>query len=927
MGKKTLLALSFSILFFGAALAQTDSIAPSLNDSLLIIHLRANYYPSSPKNYDTARDSMYSTLEVDVTDSVTCVYTGLRAIADGSRTPDFEFISGGDTTELSFNTEHSWPQSFYDNAEPMRGDIHHLFPSWSSPNQSRSNHPFGEVEDNSTTSWWYWKNGGSVASVPTENIDFYSEYASSVFEPREDHKGNVARAMFYFWTLYETNSDVVDDTQDNEGFFEGMKSTLYDWHQQDPVDAAELARSLGVENIQGNRNPFIHDTTLVRRAYFYTETASSDTTSDIIISEVYEANGGLVKYLELFNNSDASIDLSSGDWALLRYSNSGTSPSATISLTGTIASEDFYVIGDDNSSNGVQTIFGDSLVDQNTSAINHTGNDKYILVKNASTTPDTIDSFAKDNIGNSSDFSDEQVAYRIYSALPNDGSFGQTSKSSSGDTVSSGNWVVFNISSSNANGALLGTPGYNKGIESSKKPEALIGGAAGWRLISIPGDASTLNELSDDIAIQGIGDASDPNIFTYNSTGSYQSPSILSSTLTNGEGLAVYFFDNLNSGSTKLPISLDISGSEPSSDVSVNLNTSTLESGSYFTLVGNPFQSNFDANEITSVNTLQSNIHILKNGLFSAETRSAAVLKPWQGFWVEAPSVSPATSLTFPTAGKTNSDATINAYAKKVDEAAYVQLYLKSSKSFDKACRITLNSNASHEWDIFDATKLKPVINEYAILACDDGRILKSVHSIPYLFKGTLKLELNLESYNVSDSLELSWEFSENFPLEYQFHLVDQHQKRSFKLEPSESYEFLEESVKTITEKRIVNNLQFQTLKAKSAKNRFSLKVSAPNLTSNERKEDLPTGIRLEQNYPNPFNPSTTISYSIPEASRIKLAIYSMTGKEVAVLKDGYENPGFKQISWNAQGLASGIYYTRLTVGNKTSTIKMVLLK
>ena len=51
-------------------------------------------------------------------------------------------------------------------------------------------------------------------------------------------------------------------------FFNGMKDVLYDWHKLDPVDEAEWNRSLGAEQAQGNRNPFVHDSTLVERAYF-----------------------------------------------------------------------------------------------------------------------------------------------------------------------------------------------------------------------------------------------------------------------------------------------------------------------------------------------------------------------------------------------------------------------------------------------------------------------------------------------------------------------------------------------------------------------------------------------------------------------------------------------------------------------------------
>jgi endonuclease I len=320
-----LLTFCAVLIFVSNSAAQNDTIGSGLNETDLIQFLRTNYTPSSPKDYDEARDSMYQQLDVDLTDSLTCVYSGLRAKADGTRTP-----SNG---SLSFNTEHSWPQSFYDNAEPMRGDIHHLYPVWSSVNSSRGNHPFAEVNDNSTTSWWYWKNGAKLESIPSSNIDLYSEYFNDTFEPREDHKGNAARAMFYFWTLYQNNADIVNDAFDNEAYFNGMKETLYQWHQDDPVDAAELQRSEGIESIQGNKNPFIHDTTLIRRAYFYEEPTAS-TIPDVYISEVYEANGDLVKYVELFNTTDSDINFTTDDWALIRYSNAnGTGSGNTISLT------------------------------------------------------------------------------------------------------------------------------------------------------------------------------------------------------------------------------------------------------------------------------------------------------------------------------------------------------------------------------------------------------------------------------------------------------------------------------------------------------------------------------------------------------------------------------------------------------------------
>ena len=66
---------------------QTDAIGSNLVDASLISFLKTNYYPSSPKNYNTARDSMFISIDVDASDSVRGVYTGLKVKADGSRTP------------------------------------------------------------------------------------------------------------------------------------------------------------------------------------------------------------------------------------------------------------------------------------------------------------------------------------------------------------------------------------------------------------------------------------------------------------------------------------------------------------------------------------------------------------------------------------------------------------------------------------------------------------------------------------------------------------------------------------------------------------------------------------------------------------------------------------------------------------------------
>ncbi|MEO9886183.1 MAG: redoxin family protein [Balneola sp.] len=97
--------------------------------------------------------------------------------------------------------------------------------------------------------------------------------------------------------------------------------------------------------------------------------------------------------------------------------------------------------------------------------------------------------------------------------------------------------------------------------------------------------------------------------------------------------------------------------------------------------------------------------------------------------------------------------------------------------------------------------------------------------------------------------------------------------------------------------------------------------------TSNEDSFELPNSVLLKQNFPNPFNPSTSISYTIPEAADVSLKIYNMLGVEVATIEKGFINAGEHTATFDASSLSSGIYIYRLTAGATTLTKKMTLLK
>jgi hypothetical protein len=87
------------------------------------------------------------------------------------------------------------------------------------------------------------------------------------------------------------------------------------------------------------------------------------------------------------------------------------------------------------------------------------------------------------------------------------------------------------------------------------------------------------------------------------------------------------------------------------------------------------------------------------------------------------------------------------------------------------------------------------------------------------------------------------------------------------------------------------------------------------------------TTYKLDQNYPNPFNPSTIIRYQIPKASDVKLSVYNVLGQEVAVLVNTLQSPGIYEVSFDAGGLSSGIYFYRLQAGEVMQTRRMLLTR
>ncbi len=105
------------------------------------------------------------------------------------------------------------------------------------------------------------------------------------------------------------------------------------------------------------------------------------------------------------------------------------------------------------------------------------------------------------------------------------------------------------------------------------------------------------------------------------------------------------------------------------------------------------------------------------------------------------------------------------------------------------------------------------------------------------------------------------------------------------------------------------------------------MQYQLPFVTGSENKIYKPYNFELKQNYPNPFNPITTISFSIPKSSIVKIIIYSILGEEIMKIINQKMEAGHYLTKWDASEYPSGIYFYRLETSDFTDTRRMILIK
>jgi len=471
-----------------------------------------------------------------------------------------------------------------------------------------------------------------------------------------------------------------------------------------------------------------------------------------------------------------------------------------------------------------------------------------------------------------------------------------------------------------------------------------ISGTAGWRMISIPKAGATVTDISDDTAIQGVTGGSNSgesaNIY-YNpgsgGSGGWTVPTNMSTAWGDGLGVVVYFYNNTTGGSGELPLDLDVSGSEPGSDVKVTISND-------FTLIGNPFQSNINLDDIDGNATgagllfggVKSTIKTWSNSsgsYLSYNLGSSLVLSQWQGLFIEKATglLTDLTEVTIPTSSKTASAAGIEHYSKaRAFDTRSIDLHMTGEGFNDLSTKFYFTPYSSEEEDQFDGSKLSSLNGSPTIAFVQDfgeGKVLLSQDARSLDPETTQSYDLQVNDAGVSGEYTLSWETMKQIPSDWAITLTDREEDVYIDMQSETSYSF---NVEAKQKRPNVTSLQVGAVKQKSSNNsdpRFGITITPNTSVGIDDELDSPTKFALDQNYPNPFNPTTNIQYSVGEAGPVTITVYNVMGQKVAELLNTTKSAGSYQVSWNATGQASGIYYYRLTAPGQVLTRQMTLIK
>lgn len=234
----------------------------------------------------------YGTTDLDANGKIWDIYSNYRYTLGTNQCGTYK--KEGDC----YNREHLWAQSWTNSDNTEKTDLHHVFPTDGYVNNQRGNYPFGEVSSPTYTSG----NGGKLGPNTVNG------YNGIVFEPVDEYKGDIARALMYVSVRYysEDSGWSTEYGMTNKSVIKDWAiAMLLDWNDNDPVSDKEIARNEAVYDIQHNRNPFIDNSDYAHMIWDPNWSGGNYT----IYATANPTEGGTA-YIDASVNETASIDFS-----------------------------------------------------------------------------------------------------------------------------------------------------------------------------------------------------------------------------------------------------------------------------------------------------------------------------------------------------------------------------------------------------------------------------------------------------------------------------------------------------------------------------------------------------------------------------------------------------------------------------------------
>ncbi len=313
--------------------------------------------------------------------------------------------------------------------------------------------------------------------------------------------------------------------------------------------------------------------------------------------------------------------------------------------------------------------------------------------------------------------------------------------------------------------------------------------------------------------------------------------------------------------------------------------TETLEAG--WNLIGAPgWQATAESLKTTPAGIITSQFYEFNNGY-----QATSVLEPGKGYWIKTSNAGTIEFSESQSLAKTQDNNAISSAVEKLNSL------------------ILTDSLGNHQTLYFGSTVGQNFNSEYYSLPPipPDGVFdvrFSSQKMVEVYPQKPLEVGYRINLRNIAYPLKIAWNISGNSG---DYFLANANRDPNQTVIP----------LKGITGSNTIESVNGSTL-----------------LLIINTARSIPSEFALKQCYPNPFNPTTSIRYQLPMSGKVMLKIYNVLGQEVKTLVDEMQDAGFKSVEWNANEVASGVYFYRITVqgdGATSSTFtdqkKMLLIK